>query len=860
MEPRRRPRRPLARGGARRGGGGADGAAGGGGARRRHSLRAERGSGWNAIVRPLLARANVTLEGDGAATSSRKTLRFDVPPAELYRITEPETLYVQLPASAVASGHRMLARARARHLRRPRRRHLRRPPRRGEWRGDAAGRRRHQPALPRRRHVAAAPRPAASLARRLRAERRPPRRSRLGAVGARRLAGGRAGRAARQPPPPRRRPHARRDPQFVDYSITAPESISALVPPEAVLSGRRTEFDAALLIRPVAGRARLSGSLLHAPTRRRSARRRRSSSWSRWWATSGRRRWGARRRRPTAPSRARSSTASARRTSRRRRGRRSSARARRRARRRTNDVTVTCRCRRSSTTTSCRPRRSRSTCPPSRCARASPSSRRRGSASSRATAPSSWGLAPRGAHRGDGHARRRRARHPGRLQQDAWVDASAPRAANATAGTAAVGDGAAAMAATSALVAGLQALQGEPRGWNAIVQPALGAAHIRRLGNASLEIALPDARANYSITVPETVVLTVPADALVSGRQVVAPLPLTILPTPGQGLLSNSLVGNNSEADVQGGGSLLTVTLRDDAWEPSVGQRGSGAADSLTQAVLAVRVGAERGLRVERDRAPGAAVHRRLVRRRRVGDARAAAVPSVRPAQVRDDLGQPAGSRRRVGAGGLRRHPPRRRARRAADLGEHGDVLDERHALRQRQRDDLRSELAYTLVVTLTGDSWTRDVGQFDASGEGASTASPRLHLLQSEELGWNAIVRPAAPSGRARHPADRRAHLDTTVTITVDQFAAADITAPETVELVVPQIAVSSAQTVPCKAFLVLPITGSASLGGRPSRRRRRRRSVAPTAPPSRCFASSSSATRGPTTCRRSAPTASPC
>ena len=47
--------------------------------------------------------------------------------------------------------------------------------------------------------------------------------------------------------------------------------------------------------------------------------------------------------------------------------------------------------------------------------------------------------------------------------------------------------------------------------------------------------------------------------------KVVAPLPLTILPTPGQGLLSNSLVGNNSEADVQGGGSLLTVTLRDDA-------------------------------------------------------------------------------------------------------------------------------------------------------------------------------------------------------------------------------------------------------------------------------------------------------
>ena len=349
---------------------------------------------------------------------------------------------------------------------------------------------------------------------------------------------------------------------------------------------------------------------------------------------------------------------------------------------------------------------------------------------------------------------------------------------------------------------------------------ALGAAHIRRLGNASLEIALPDARANYSITVPETVVLTVPADALVSGRQVVAPLPLTILPTPGQGLLSNSLVGNNSEADVQGGGSLLTVTLRDDAWEPSVGQRGSGAADSLTQAVLASFVSAQS------EDSGWNAIVRQALQYTDISYVDGASVTLELPPFPAYDLlkaetisvNLPAvavASGQEVFAG-----IPRGDALDALQISANTGTCSMSGTLFGNANETtLRSELAYTIVVTLTGDSWTRDVGQFDASGEGASAQLLRgFTSLQSEELGWNAIVRPAAPGEPERGIPQTNVERtsDTTVTITVDQFAAYDITAPETVELVVPQIAVSSAQNVPCKAFLVLPITGSASLSGR--------------------------------------------
>ena len=293
-------------------------------------------------------------------------------------------------------------------------------------------------------------------------------------------------------------------------------------------------------------------------------------------------------------------------------------------------------------------------------------------------------------------------------------------------------------------------------------------------------------------------------------------MPLTILPTPGQGLRSNSLVGNNSEADVQGGGSLLTVTLRDDAWEPSVGQRGSGAADSLTQAVLASFVSAQ-----SEDSGWNAIVRQALQYTDIVVDG-ASVTLELPPFPAYDllkaetiSVNLPAvavASGQEVFAG-----IPRGDALDALQISANTGTCSMSGTLFGNANETtLRSELAYTIVVTLTGDSWTRDVGQFDASGEGASAQLLRgFTSLQSEELGWNAIVRPAAPGEPERGIPQTNVERtsDTTVTITVDQFAAYDIPAPETVELVALRLRSSSAQNVPCKAFkLVLPITGSAS------------------------------------------------
>lgn len=147
--------------------------------------------------------------------------------------------------------------------------------------------------------------------------------------------------------------------------------------------------------------------------------------------------------------------------------------------------------------------------------------------------------------------------------------------------------------ASALLLGSLTSQQSELSGWHRVIQGALLPTDITRLANSSIEIRLPDARERYDISEPETLTLTAPESSLLSGRQVVGLPQLVLLPTPGFGALSNSLVSNNSETDVQGGGMKLTVTLQGDSWAPSVGQRGSGTADSLTKQVLRAFISAQ---------------------------------------------------------------------------------------------------------------------------------------------------------------------------------------------------------------------------------------------------------------------------
>ena len=79
---------------------------------------------------------------------------------------------------------------------------------------------------------------------------------------------------------------------------------------------------------------------------------------------------------------------------------------------------------------------------------------------------------------------------------------------------------------TQGFIAGLASAQAEPAGWNAVVRPALSHAHLLRLSDTVLRVALP-ARAAYDISQPETVTLTLTLTWTLT-LPLPLPLPLTL--------------------------------------------------------------------------------------------------------------------------------------------------------------------------------------------------------------------------------------------------------------------------------------------------------------------------------------------
>ena len=367
-------------------------------------------------------------------------------------------------------------------------------------------------------------------------------------------------------------------------------------------------------------------------------------------------------------------------------------------------------------------------------------------------------------------------------------------------------------AASYALLNSLVSLQKEAKGFEAIVRSALRATDITRLTNSSIEISLPDARLDYDITEPETITVTAPETALLSGRQVVALPHFIILPTKGFGVLSNSLVSNNSETDVQGGGMQLTVTLQGDSWAPSIGQRGSGTRESLTQQVLRAFISAQ-----DEDGGWNAVVQKALTftELSYVDDEKSSITLTLPSFPAYDLLKAETVSCNlppAAVASGQELFAGIGTTRDALQISANTGTIRLSGSLFEAANETtLRSVATVKIVITLTGDTWTQGVGQQDETGEGASAQLLRgFTSLQNEPYGWNSIVRPGIPQANVERTNDFR------VEISVPQFAAYEVTEPETIEVVVPPIAVSSAQVVQAPSFVIIPMKGQATLSGR--------------------------------------------
>ena len=123
--------------------------------------------------------------------------------------------------------------------------------------------------------------------------------------------------------------------------------------------------------------------------------------------------------------------------------------------------------------------------------------------------------------------------------------------------------------ATDMLLASIVSYQNESTGFNHIVQPALTASHVERLGDDTIIVRLPPAPF-YQITKPETIQVTVPAAALDGGRDLHVPYNFTIRPNPGSITLSGPPIAASSEEYMREAiyNRTIRVTLVDDEWDP----------------------------------------------------------------------------------------------------------------------------------------------------------------------------------------------------------------------------------------------------------------------------------------------------
>ena len=130
-------------------------------------------------------------------------------------------------------------------------------------------------------------------------------------------------------------------------------------------------------------------------------------------------------------------------------------------------------------------------------------------------------------------------------------------------------------AASLALARGLQALQTESYGWNAVVQRSLldlNTSAVSRVSDTEVLLQLPP-QAEYSIAYPETIVFTVPASTINSKQRLIAtPVKGVIISAaPSVVTLGGSLFPSAEEAALRElGGSTLIISLEGDDFLPGV--------------------------------------------------------------------------------------------------------------------------------------------------------------------------------------------------------------------------------------------------------------------------------------------------
>ena len=125
---------------------------------------------------------------------------------------------------------------------------------------------------------------------------------------------------------------------------------------------------------------------------------------------------------------------------------------------------------------------------------------------------------------------------------------------------------------TLELLRGLKSVGGEEFGWNAIVRRGWYPIHAQRISGVQLNIRIPFFP-DYEITVPETILMTVPASSVTSNQSIVASPFIRIPASAGAAEVSGPLVNSSSEERLRDGDRVdFNLTVHNETWAPGVGE------------------------------------------------------------------------------------------------------------------------------------------------------------------------------------------------------------------------------------------------------------------------------------------------
>ena len=331
---------------------------------------------------------------------------------------------------------------------------------------------------------------------------------------------------------------------------------------------------------------------------------------------------------------------------------------------------------------------------------------------------------------------------------------------------------------------------------------------VTRVDESTISIRIPR-DVGYDTHAPETVAVSLPGSVLTSRQRTVVAPAFILYAMRGTVRLGGTLLAYNSEGWLRSArGLTLELTLEGDRWSPelNIGERGRELVLELLRGLRAkTKYAAGQALASTEPRGWDTVVQPQLKAHHvvRVDDT---TVRVLIPQAANYDIREPEDVRLTVPADALL-------------AGVEVDADDTVRVYAEAGTCQLNGTLladatehavgvGANLLLTLSGDEWTADVG------DGASEATARLlegiKSLQDEAGGWNAVVQPTLTARSLRRVDARRLEISV-------RAAGYDITAPETLTIVVPRAALLSQQAnvTVLPHLVVYPTPGALRLGG---------------------------------------------